>query len=277
MRRIIPALRALVAFALVILVGELIFRHILVPAMGLTLTGTPDFSQWPGMLYLGLLLPLVMVVITLLLYRFLDGRRLSGFGFGMDRRARGVTFWGLGLMLFGFGLLIGVTSLTGVAQWKFASAISWRFVLSAIVAYLGTGVWEEFYFRGYMYRTLTDYGKPAAYIVSILIFSFIHFTEETIEVTRVVDLLLVSFMLTYVYDKTGSIWPGVILHGAWDLINSLFVGNLSRTSLLAVTGPVGMPDRYLSIALNAALIVLTLIICRRHPSRGGPRVIRHFV
>jgi len=277
MRRILPALRAILAMALLMLAAEVLFRRVLAPAMGVTIVNTPDFTQWPEMLYLGALLPIVMGGLALLLFRFLDGRRLSQFGFSMDRRAAAVTLWGLLLMLLGFGLLIAVTQLTGTARYAWARSVSGRFVLAAVVTYIGTGVWEEFFFRGYLYNTLTDYGKPAAYIVSILVFSFIHFTEESLVLTRVLDLLLVSFMLTYVYDRTGSIWPGVILHGAWDLLNMLLVGNLSRTSLLLAYGELNIPDRILSIALNTALIVLVWLICRGKPARRRTTVIRNWV
>ncbi len=275
MRRIIPALRALFALALLILVGEILIKRILAPAMGLTTI--PDFTRWPEMIYLAVLLPLVMVGITLLLFRVMDRRPLSAFGFGMDRRAGSVTLWGMLLMILGFGLFIGITEYTGTAHYAFPRSVSWRFVLTAAVAYIGTGIWEEFFFRGYVYNTLTDYGKPAAYVVSILVFSFIHFTEESLILSRVLDLLLVSFMLTYVYDRTGSIWPGVILHGAWDLIYMLLLGGLPQTSLLMVFGDINMPGRWFSIALNAALIVVIWLICRGKNTRRRTRVIRNWV
>jgi|GEM_PF-6878166 len=273
----IPALRALLALAVLILVGEILFRGVLAPALGITIVNTPDFTQWPEMLYLGALLPVVMAGISLLLFRFLDRRPLSEFGLKMNKGSLKVALWGMALMILGFVLFIGITQYLGIGRYTLARATAGRFVLTAVVTYIGVGVWEEFFFRGYLYNTLTDYGKPAAYIVSILVFAFIHFSEESLELSRVLDLLLVSFMLTYVYDRTGSIWPGVILHGAWDLFNMLLIGNLPRTSLLLAFGDLNMPDRWLSIALNAALIVLTWIICRGKRTRRRTKVIRNFM
>ncbi|HSR03143.1 MAG TPA: CPBP family intramembrane glutamic endopeptidase [Proteiniclasticum sp.] len=262
MKRLFPALRALLAMALVIAVGEVIFRRFLVPALGVSLTDTPDFTQWPGMLILGFLLPVVMVTVALLLYRFVDRRKWSDFGFDMSDRARVVAFGGLALMLISFGFFIAFTQMAESIEWRITSGVSWIFVLSAAVTYIGTGVWEEFFFRGYLYRTLTDYGKPAAYIVSILLFSLIHFTEESLELSRLLNLLLTSFFLTYVYDRTRSIWPGVLLHGSWNFFNFLVVSNQSGVSVLQVTGPISLYNRWFSTILHLVLIFLVWIIYR---------------
>jgi len=262
MKRLFPALRALLAMALVVFVGEVIFRRFLVPALGVSLTDTPDFTQWPEMLILGFLLPLVMVTVALGLYRFVDHRKWSEFGFKMDGKARVVAFGGLLLMIIAFGFFIAITQMNESIQWNVASEVTWTFVLSAAVTYMGTGIWEEFYFRGYLYKTLTDYGKPAAYIVSILLFSLIHFTEESLELSRLLNLLLTSFLLTYVYDRTRSIWPGVLLHGGWNLFNFLVISNQSGVALLQVTGQVSLYNRWFSNILNVVLIFLVWIIYR---------------
>ncbi len=268
--KVVPALRALLAMALIVVVGEALFRRLLVPALGVTLTNTPDFSQWPGLFLLGLLLPLVTVTLSLALFTLLDRRPLSEFGLGMDRRARRVGWGGLGIMLAGFGLFIAVTRLSGRAEWALTDGLSWTAVLTVVTLYVGTGIWEEFFFRGYLYTTLTDYSRSAAYVVSILFFALLHFTEEALEPSRLAALLLTSFLYTYAYDRTGSIWPGVILHGGWDLINALVVGNQPGTSLLSVSGAVSGPDRAFSILLDVALIGLVWVACRtRQPAAAA--------
>jgi len=262
MKRLFPVLRALLAMALVIFVGEVIFRRILVPVIGVSLTDTPDFTQWPGMLILGFLLPVVMVTVALLLYRFVDHRKWSDFGFDMGYTAKVVAFGGLVLMLISFGFFITFTQMAESIEWRITSGVSLIFVLSAAVTYIGTGIWEEFFFRGYLYKTLTDYGKPAAYIVSILLFSLIHFTEESLELSRLLNLLVTSFFLTYVYDRTRSIWPGVLLHGGWNFFNFLVVSNQSGVTFFQVTGPISLYNRWFSTILNLVLILLVWVISR---------------
>lgn len=221
---LIPALRALLALALVLLLGEVVFRGFLVPLLGLRLTDTPDFRQWPGMLYLGFLFPVTMTALALVLHRFVDRRWWGEIGLGMDRGARRVSVIGALLMIAGFAAFIGTTQLTGTLQWRVASSVSWRLLLTVTITYLGTGLWEEFFFRGYLYRTLRDYGKPAAYVVSIALFSLIHFTEEPLVLPRVLNLLVVS--------------------------------NQFRISPLIVQGPAGGPLRLFSTVLHLVLIVL---------------------
>ena len=263
---LIPALRALLAITLVILLAEVVFRRYLVPILGVRLTDTPDFRQWPEMLYLGVLFPVVMASLALFLHRFLDRRPWQEFGLGIDRRARRVTVAGAALMSAGYGAFIGITGLADLLRWSIAPSVTWRFLLTASATYLGTGLWEEFFFRGYLYRTLKAYGKPVAYVVSIALFSLIHFTEEPLILPRVLNLLLVSFFLTYIYDRSNSIWPGVILHGGWNLLSFLTVSNQLRVTPLSVQGPAGGAIRWFSTVLH---LLLTALVWRSYRSASG--------
>lgn len=256
---LVPAIRAILALGLVLFLGEVVFRRNLVPLLGIRLTDTPDFRQWPGILYLGILFPATMTTLALLLTRFLDRRSVKEIGLSMDPLVRRVSIVGTALMAGGFIAFVGITALTGILKWRISSSVAWRFFFAAAVTYLGTGLWEEFFFRGYLYRTLKAYGKPVAYIVSITLFSAIHFTEETLLLPRLFNLLLVSFFLTLIYDRSGSIWPGVILHGSWNLLGFLTVSNQFRVALFFVQGPAGEALRWYSTLLHLALIALVLL------------------
>lgn len=259
----LPALRALLALILVLFIGELVFRRWLGPVLGIHIQNMADFTVWPEMLYLGLLFPLTMVLAALGLYLVVDRRKLKDFGFSSDMLSRTVTWMGLVLMLAGFGILIVLTQVSGTSDWSISPEVTWRFVLSAAVAYIGTGVWEEFYFRGYFFRTLLDYGRPAAYLASIAVFVLLHFTEETFVVSRVFNLVLVSLFLTYVFDKTGSVWPGIILHGSWNLIFFLVAANQYSVSFLMVTGDISQAMRWLSNILHAILLLVVWLVYRQ--------------
>lgn len=257
----VPALRAVLGFGVMILLAEMLFRGFLVPLLGVRLTDTPDVRQWPGMLVLGVLFPVVMTGLALGLCRFADRRPIREMGLHVGRAGCVMLVSGVLLMAAGFGVFIGITELSGTLRWRLSAAVSWRFLLTAAVVYLGTGLWEEFFFRGYLYRTLTAYGKPTAYLVSILLFSLIHFTEEPFLVSRILNLLLVSFFLTYVYDRTTSIWPGVVLHGSWNLLSFLAVSNQVGVSPLLVHGPAGPPLRWFSTVLHVVLVALVWQVC----------------
>jgi len=262
----VPALRALLALGLVLFFGEVVFRRWLGPVFGINIQNMADFTLWPQMLVFGFLFPFCMVLVALGLYLFLDRRKWKDFGFSLDHRGRFVTLEGFLLMLVAFGAFVALTRLSGTAVWKLAPRITGRFVLSASVTYIGTGVWEEVYFRGYFFRTLKDYGRPAAYLASITVFVLIHFTEEAFLFSRIFNLALVSFFLTYVFDKTGSLWPGIVLHGGWNLINFLLVANQYSVSLMAVSGDIGEANRWLSNILHGVLLLFVWWIYRRRPA-----------
>jgi membrane protease YdiL (CAAX protease family) len=265
---IIPALRAFFALVLVLFFGEVVFRRWLGPAIGINIQNMADFTIWPEMLFFGFLFPACMVLVALGLYLLVDRRKWRDFGFSLDNRARLVAWLGFLFMLTGFGAFAALTHLSGIAVWRISPEITWPFVLSAAVAYIGTGVWEEIYFRGYFFRTLKDYGRVTAYIASISVFILIHFTEETFLLSRMLNLVLVSCFLTYVFDKTDSIWPGIILHGSWNLINFLLVGNQYSVSLLVVSGDLGEANRWLSNILHAFLLLMVWWVYRK-PAEGG--------
>lgn len=265
----LPALRALLALGLVLFFGEVVFRRWLGPAFGISIQNMADFTLWPQMLFFGFLFPFCMVLVALGLYLFLDRGKFKDFGFSLEGRACFVAGEGFLLMLVAFGAFVALTHLSGKAGWQISSGITWRFVLSASVTYVGTGVWEEVYFRGYFFRTLKDYGRPAAYLASMAVFVLIHFTEEAFIFSRIFNLVLVSFFLTYVFDKTGSLWPGIVLHAGWNLINFLLVANQYSVSLMVVSGDIGEANRWLSNILHGILLLFVWWIYGRRPAEKG--------
>lgn len=257
-----PAAKVFLALGVVIFFAEIVFRRWLGPALGVSVQDTGDFTQWPEMLILGVLFPLCMVLAALVMYRVFDRRSLAGFGFSLDRRAGAITLAGLLLMIGGFGILLVLIRQFGIAQWRVSPRIQWRFVVAAAATYIGTGVWEEVYFRGYVFKTLTAYGKVPAYIISIAVFVLIHFAEEAFVLSRILNLVLVSFFLTFVFDKTRSLWPGMILHGCWNLMYFLVIANQCRVSFLIVSGDVLGASRFLSTVLHVVLLFVVWVMYR---------------
>lgn len=78
---------------------------------------------------------------------------------------------------------------------------------------------EEIFFRGFVYRALrTNMAVPAAAIIAGVIFGLVHATTG-IESVPVLTWLGVVFCL--LYEKTGSIYPTIVLHA---LVNMLAFG-----------------------------------------------------
>ena len=77
---------------------------------------------------------------------------------------------------------------------------------------------EEVFFRGYLYAGLRElWGRNWALFASSLAFAVVHFTPGVLP-----PMLLIGLILAYTYERSGSLWPSIALHGAINAI--AFVG-----------------------------------------------------
>lgn len=89
---------------------------------------------------------------------------------------------------------------------------------SAIIA---APVFEEFVFRGFMQQTMRDVIAAETPWINICVCSAI-FTGIHISVTQwqtFPALFLLGGMLGWMYEKTGSLWPCIILHACFNALN----------------------------------------------------------
>jgi membrane protease YdiL (CAAX protease family) len=78
-------------------------------------------------------------------------------------------------------------------------------VVGAIIA---APLAEEIFFRGFMFQGMRQaYGWNKAGIVSAAVFAVMHFQPVALLPT-----FLMGYLLALVFDRSNSIWPGVILH-----------------------------------------------------------------
>lgn len=69
---------------------------------------------------------------------------------------------------------------------------------------------EEVCFRGMLFGGLRErLPRLAAALISALIFGGLHATTG---ISAVPALIVFGFVLALLYEKTGSIWPGILLH-----------------------------------------------------------------
>ena len=75
---------------------------------------------------------------------------------------------------------------------------------------------EEMFFRGFMFKGFRQrYGVKVALIVSSLMFALSHF-----QLAAFLPTFLLGGTLAYVYHRTDSLFPGMILHfliNAWGI------------------------------------------------------------
>ena len=185
-----------------------------------------DKGQSPAALFTakGVLTQEGALVIGLFFAAFImskiEGRRIGDYGlpraeaFG-KRFWQGVV-WGfvsitLTLVLIAalHGLNFGNVALSGPALAKYA--VAWA------GAFLFTGFFEEFLFRGYSQFTLTQGMRfwPAAILLSVL-FGAGHLSNAGEAWPGALSAGVIGFFFCFTLWRTGSIWFAVGLHAAWD-------------------------------------------------------------
>lgn len=80
----------------------------------------------------------------------------------------------------------------------------WFFVVGAVFAPLV----EETFFRGFLFQGFrARYGWQAGMVISSAIFAIAH-----LDLVALIPTFILGNVLAYVYHRSNSIWPGVILH-----------------------------------------------------------------
>ena len=94
----------------------------------------------------------------------------------------------------------------------------WFFIVGAIFAPLV----EEIFFRGFLFQGLrARYGWMTAMLLSAAIFAVAH-----LDLVVLIPTFILGCLLAYVYHRSNSIWPGILLHflvNASSLLGAYFV------------------------------------------------------
>jgi len=82
-----------------------------------------------------------------------------------------------------------------------------------IAAVLAAPIAEENFFRGFLFQGLRQrYGWNKAATLSSLVFASLH-----LQLVVLFPTFLLGYVFAFVYHKSNSIWPGIVLH---FLVNS---------------------------------------------------------
>jgi hypothetical protein len=125
---------------------------------------------------------------------------------------------GLGLLL-GFGLYsMCVLILMALGNYRIDGVHEWHILLTGLATALATGVYEELWFRGVVFRLAQEwFGTWAALLVSSLVFGFVHWDAPGATLQGLVSISLwAGLLLSATYLLTGRLWLGIGLHAAWN-------------------------------------------------------------
>ncbi len=105
--------------------------------------------------------------------------------------------------------------LTAILQGRLAPAeLAWIVILVCVLVPVG----EEVFFRGFVFRTLRRWGLPAATLVSALYFGAVHQ-----QIVHFLPIMLLGAVLALLLERTGSLVPGIVVHGVNNLVAVLAV------------------------------------------------------
>lgn len=175
-------------------------------------------------LYAGTLVGFIMSIIFMsgLYLIALKPKRLSWHDVGLNRFP--LNYWGpivgwtvvsiiVSILLVLVMELMGI----GVENSKTESIQSHMTPLNFLIAFVSASiispVYEEIFYRGFLYRLLrSKLGIATGMLVSSFIFMIVHLpTYNVLPVTFVSGLIF-----SWTYEKTGSVIPGIIIHGTFN-------------------------------------------------------------
>ncbi|GAC1657113.1 MAG: CPBP family intramembrane metalloprotease [Acidobacteriaceae bacterium] len=94
------------------------------------------------------------------------------------------------------------------------------------LGFIGTALFEELLFRGYLLWLLTRVlGFWPAALVSSLIFGAVHTSNQGEAWYGIVSVMLVGLLFCLFVQRTGNLWFPIGFHFAWDWAETYFYGS----------------------------------------------------
>lgn len=94
---------------------------------------------------------------------------------------------------------------------------NWQLVLLLVLGGILAPLKEEVIFRGIFYPPFRRvYGRGKGIILTAGLFALLHF-----DVVRFIPLFIGGIALTWLYEKTSSLWPSILAHGTWNILMAL--------------------------------------------------------
>ena len=164
-------------------------------------------------------------------------RGVTAFGFRRAKLSHLLTGAGLGVASYvvGTGLSIGFILLTGFSEnvqssyQTSAAAGALGLVLSIVAGAMITPLGEEAFFRGVLANALLGTMKPwLAILLSATIFALAHGINPVLPTAFVVGVAS-----GFLFHRSGSLWPSIILHG-FNNLTALLVP-LAAAQLVSTT------------------------------------------
>lgn len=183
----------------------------------------------PEQVLIGELFAVVIVALLTVAGAYLERVELRDFGVPLREAFRG-KFWTGALWGFlGLSALIGIMKLLHSADYGSVldpATLELKNGTLFALGFIGTGIFEELVFRGYLLWFLTRVlGFWPAALVSSLLFGAVHTGNPGEAWYGLLTVVLVGFVFCLMVQRTGNLWFPIGFHAAWDWAQTYFYGS----------------------------------------------------
>jgi membrane protease YdiL (CAAX protease family) len=168
---------------------------------------------------------IIFVIAILLVLRLLDKKQLKDIGMsGLKGNWRNLLFG----FLFGavsIAVIFAILMVTGrvAVQNGWGSPDLPVSMFSGLVLFIFAGVREELFSRGYCIFAFMQMKRLwLSILLSSMVFALLHGLNPNVNVIGLINIVLVGFLLSFMYVKTGNLWMPIGYHIAWNY----FQGNI---------------------------------------------------
>ena len=206
------------------LVLLLLITFLFVPIVIENLLHDVLYVFWEDSLYVGTITGLVMAIIfTVGVYVIaLRPYNLSwqsiGFNTFQTSYWKSIISWTSLLIVVSVVIVILMDLLGGTTENTKTESLQnnmgiWTILIAFVSAAIISPIYEEIFYRGFLYRWFrVKWGVPAGILLSSFVFMLVHIpTYNTLPIN-----FLSGVIFSWTYEKTGSIYPGVIIHAAFN-------------------------------------------------------------
>jgi membrane protease YdiL (CAAX protease family) len=144
--------------------------------------------------------------------------------------------------------------------WAQSTSANYQLILAFLTTAVIPAFVEEFLFRGLILSHLRPFGTTTAVVASALLFGMMHQNVEQLLYTTVAGLVL-----GYVYVKTESLWPCILMHFVNNFISVLRTALIERLSVESANLAIGV----IQATFCVLGIVSAVVLMRRQ--RDGRR------
>jgi uncharacterized protein len=211
--------------------------ELLVRVLQIALITIPSVYEWsrlqravltPQVLFFGEGVRVAAVLLVALAMSTVEERSFADYGLP-TREAFGKRFWQGSL--YGFAMLTLLMAILFVPHgyslggWVLGAGAALRSSLLYMLGFLLVGIFEEFWFRGYLQATLESAIGfwPAAIVLSIA-FGVFHFRNPGEEIIGLLMAGTFGLLAAFSLRRTGSVWFAIGMHATWDWGQSCFYG-----------------------------------------------------